>query len=516
MALQFILTSWLVIFAHGQVDIHFERLEVDPVECLEFNGILPDETRPGGDCCHFIQCDASDANKTGFRFACMYPLVWNRAITACDEESNILGPCIHTTCSISPARRNVCGSDAEIKAIFGIDSCCIEGEDGVYEALQDISPAAYRFRYLNGEYPEDEDDYLSCPKGQIFSADDCCCESDAPSIAECEQELFFKLPGDDCCTYHQCYPNRTSYFDGICVGSVWNQKILNCDNPTFVEGCENAECLTKMTEAVCPLELDTDQCCSSGVVYTKDRSGILGGSTFFIGEIDFDDLTKLLFEQNIGACDEGQVFDLECCCCFGIPAFAPECDCIQFTFEENFTEKDVLQETPIHLDGANVRATQAICGDHALEFNGINAASVDFFRRKPLGEQFTFSFGVDGSQGEIITNGNGETSPTFLVTLNGATNVALTLESGVKISLSGGLGMFVTIVKDGESTKLYIDGMIVDEELAKGQPAFTDSPLKIGTGFVGSFDQLVYCTFAYTDDQVNNLASCNVKIDVQN
>ncbi|CAH1785338.1 unnamed protein product [Owenia fusiformis] len=517
------LMFWIILLgtiytALAQEDIVAERLEVDPEDCLALDGILPDETRPGGDCCHFIQCDASDSNKTGFRFACMYPLVWHLAIGACDEDTNVEGPCIHTTCSFAPPPKDVCESDAEIKATYGIDSCCIEGEDGVYEALQDISPAAYRFRYLNGEYPEDEEDYLSCPKGQIFSANDCCCESDAPILPECESDIYFSLPEDDCCTYHQCYINRTGYFTGECLGTVWNQKILNCDDPQFVEGCEDADCLINggPTAPPCPVDLDIDQqCCLAGIVYTKDFSGVLNGASFFIGEVDLDNIETVKATQNVGVCDEGQDFQLECCCCLGSKdEFVAECDCIEFTFENDLSHKDALQGTAIQLGDAVVVPYTGICGEAALEFAGTESAVVNFFARKSLGNDFTFSFGASGS-GVVITNGDSNTSPTFSVDLSGGTEVAITLESGAQVTLNGGSGTFVTIVKADDSLKLYIDGNLADEQEAKGKVLATDCPLKIGEGYTGQFDELVYCTFAYNDAQVSGLTSCQVDQDIQ-
>ncbi|CAH1787435.1 unnamed protein product [Owenia fusiformis] len=498
----------LLVVVLGQ-DLHpddtpAQRVSVDPDDCLAFDGLLPDEDRPGGDCCHFIQCDSSMANKTGFRFACLYPLVWNREIPACDQDFNLAGACIHSTCSMSPPPRVGCESDAEIKATYGADHCCIEREDGVYQALPDISPAAYRFRYLDGEWPEDDAfNFLNCSKGDVFSSEDCCCETELAPVPECESDLYFQSPDDDCCSYHQCFPNKTGFWDVQCMGSVWNQAILNCDDPSLVPGCEDAECMEELVERECPLTLGSTQCCIGGVVYSLDTDDPFeDGSSFWVGDMEN-------FE-NLAFCPVGQVFDVECCCCLGMAVFAPECDCIDFSFEEHFFEMDQLQNTSIQLGDATIEEGAGSCGANALAFDGDDVAILDFFARKSLGEEFTFSFAATGD-GTILTNGGDGVAATFEVSVGGSTSVSITMYDGTGISLSGGGGEFVTITKVGDVISLYIDGSLSDSTEAKGSPDTTDYPLYIGDGYEGLFDALVFCSFGYDEAQVNALANgCNV------
>ncbi|CAH1785343.1 unnamed protein product, partial [Owenia fusiformis] len=502
----------LLVAVSGQFDDPIPRVDTVPDDCVAFNGLVPYEDSPGGDCCHFIQCDASNANKTGFLFKCVYPLVWNREIPACDEDTNVAGACIHTDCSTEPEPKLGCVSNEAIKDEFGPNFCCLEGEDAVYEALIDVSPAEYRVRYVEGEFTMGNAfDTLRCPRGQQFSSEDCCCETEVPHVPECEEAFYFQSPGDDCCTYHQCWPNKTGFWDVTCMGSVWNQKILNCDDPSLVDGCENADCIMEMTEKVCP---DKDalaaegKCCAQGQVYIKDLDDPFeDGSAFYVGdEQKFDYLAF---------CPVGQVFQLDCCCCYGMILYTPECDCIEFSFEPDYLDRDQLQNVSIINGDAVVLDTGELCGANVLVFDGDDVATVDYFARNALGGDFTFSFAADGS-GSLLSNGAGSVAPTLECSVGGSSSCSFTF-GGEQINLSGPGGQFVTVVRseEGKSISLYVDGSLADTQPAAGRMDTTDCPLKIGEGFVGAFDSLVFCTFAYDEAQVSGLANCNVAFDAR-
>ncbi|CAH1787436.1 unnamed protein product [Owenia fusiformis] len=473
----------------------------DPVECAANSGFLADEDRPGGDCCHFIQCDNTKNNKTGYVVACMYPLVWNKEIQACDDDLNLPqeSTCYHSDCSEKPEPIPVCESNDEPAD----GECCIVGEPLFYKLFSEDSLKFYVSRTKGNDTFGDIE---FCPGEQEFNLNDCCCEDNYIIMPECDGVNLFQLASDNCCQYNQCFQNKTGYWNKMCMGgSVFNPKIGACDVVEFVPECESDPCLDDqvMTEKPCPAAdtLDEDQCCVAGVIFTEDSYfGVLG--SYFVG-----DPTNL---DNLNFCPQEQIFSVDSCRCEGdIEQLG--CSCLHFTFENDNQTTDSLQGVQVKGKGFVSPGLGGTSGALAVDDDTGDCASIPYFSRGYLGSQFTLAFRVN-AEGNIFSNGDDENPSTLNVAITQG-NLIVDIEvGGETISLNGlaalDTDIHVAIVKDEQEMKLYVEGALVDTQPARGNYDPSDCPLKLcGQGIV---DELVMCHFSYSQDLVRALADDNI------
>ncbi|CAH1780839.1 unnamed protein product, partial [Owenia fusiformis] len=231
---------------------------------IDTQGYLPGEDAEGGDCCSFIVCNAANLNKTGYLGKCMGGTVWNNEQLTCDDPKQVAG-CDPTTCTVPMRTTALCPDDLES------GQCCIGGREPIYTQLSDST-----YTLGDGEH--------SCPGGQLFNVEDCCCEAEFAAVPPCDDldSLYFTLPDTDpsglpndimdkCCAFAQCWSNRTGYDLVPCMPpSVWNAEAKACDIRANVMECMDINCGIEMTDPPCPgpEELEEGQCCMAGQVYS--------------------------------------------------------------------------------------------------------------------------------------------------------------------------------------------------------------------------------------------------------
>ncbi|CAH1781023.1 unnamed protein product, partial [Owenia fusiformis] len=169
--------------------------------------------------------------------------------------------------------------------------------------------------YIRGSDREEQ----KCPFGQVFVLESCCCEFEFVPVAPCDDtsSFYFADPdGDGCCTYVQCFANRTGYDTLECMPpSVWNDEEKACDIVNNVMDCMNVNCGLEMTDPPCDGS-GQGTCCRAGNYYSE------GG-----------DNTQYIITDGPGASDRAECcplnmdgeqlvfnFDEEVCCC-ELPSF---------------------------------------------------------------------------------------------------------------------------------------------------------------------------------------------------
>ncbi|CAH1791013.1 unnamed protein product [Owenia fusiformis] len=227
--------------------------------CITDQGYLSgDEAFPDddeADCCSFVVCDAADGNKTGFLGKCMGGTVWNADLLVCDDPKYVDG-CDPATCDVPKKTTALCGP-------LESNQCCVGGREPVF-TLVDAFFSIYSVS-TDGE-PQ------FCPDIQVFNLEDCCCEYEYDEDEVCAEGpgFYYANPEDPCCSYLQCWSNKTGYDTVQCMPpSVWNDVNKTCDIQTNVMACMNVICDTPMTDAPCPPadSLEDDQCCVNGLTY---------------------------------------------------------------------------------------------------------------------------------------------------------------------------------------------------------------------------------------------------------
>ncbi|CAH1781243.1 unnamed protein product [Owenia fusiformis] len=278
-------------------------VETDPADCLSSSGYLAG-TDFGEDCCSFVVCDAARLNKTGFVGKCMGGTAWNQDLLVCDDPKYV--DCDVLTCDV-PSRTNAECDDPQPTG----STCCVgqnreNGKNG-YEPV--FSAGSDESSYFRGDDREEQ----TCPFGQIFSLESCCCEyvyEVDPACADTTSFFFDDPTGDGCCSYIQCFANRTGYDVYACLGgSVWNSANKTCDIPYNVMDCMSALCGDATTDPPCD-GTGSGTCCRAGNYYIE------GG-----------DDTQYIITDGPGASDR-----LQCC--------PQDMDGLQLIF--NFDEEEVI------------------------------------------------------------------------------------------------------------------------------------------------------------------------------
>ncbi|CAH1782313.1 unnamed protein product [Owenia fusiformis] len=253
----------------------------DPGLCLDAFGYLPGVDF-GEDCCSFVMCDAARLNKSGVVGQCMGGTVWNQDLTLCDDPK-FVPDCDPKSCTVVK-RTNAPCSDPQPSDT----TCCIgQKPDQGFFGYEPVYTADGPNAYFKGDDRQSQ----TCPDSQLFNLDTCSCEYEFEPIAECagEGEYFmnddpstanFPVPANsdleldqinpteaECCSYLQCYPNRTGFYVQQCMPStVWNDEKKACDLPQNVMPCMNMLCGAEMTDPPCNGDGD-GLCCRAGLWY---------------------------------------------------------------------------------------------------------------------------------------------------------------------------------------------------------------------------------------------------------
>ncbi|CAH1785344.1 unnamed protein product [Owenia fusiformis] len=479
--------------SHEVVELSEEQI----VECGVTKGFIPDPI----DCCHFLQCDPSNNNETAFRSLCTYPLIWKNEACIFDDGSN--PDCNVSECSSPPILDSVCPLDNEIKSKYGPFACCV---NGIVYMGNSSDAGSYQQHNL-----EDEDstfgDMIDCPKGQIFNAADCCCEPTYTPIPECVGKDLYG-PASTCCSYYQCFANRTGSWERSCMGgTVWNDVIKACDSPQQVKGpCREAICTNEtFVPATCPENLPEDMCCQNGVRYTLNQN-----DSSRYNFIRADNTT------DSGMCDrEPKLFKIDTCSCASITEEV-ECDCLHWPFDEDF--EDSFTHVSSRQDGVNI-GPQTVFGTGAAEFSGNDLLSIRYFSGAWLGAEFTIAlwFRATTISGSLLFNGDhGANSPSIDIGLEGSAANAAVRVDGVLYTvmltpIDPNAYHHLAIVKADSSLMFYINGdLAYTESPVRGDYTPSDIPLQIGEGFTGSIDEFVVCTFGYSPGQIKELMDNNV------
>ncbi|CAH1781238.1 unnamed protein product [Owenia fusiformis] len=233
----------------------------NPEVCVDENGYLPGIDN-GLDCCAFVVCDAARLNKTGFQGACMGGTVWNNDLKVCDDPKYV-PDCDPTTCVV-PKRTGAPCADAQPSGT----TCCVgqnpdQGING-YEPVFTAGPSEGGY-YVGSDVDIELESF--CPFGQIFVLEDCCCEYEFVEDAICAEDpesFFFANPDDPCCSFLQCWANRTGYDTLNCMGgSVYNAENQTCDTIYNVMDCMEAVCDNDFTDPPCD-DSGLGDCCRAG------------------------------------------------------------------------------------------------------------------------------------------------------------------------------------------------------------------------------------------------------------
>ncbi|CAH1781005.1 unnamed protein product [Owenia fusiformis] len=276
----------------------------DPTLCLPSGYISGVDF--GLDCCTFVVCDNARLNKTGFQGKCMGGTVWNQALLVCDDAKYV-PDCDPTTCDV-PKRTNAECADPQPSGT----TCCVgqnreNGKNG-YEPVFTAGSSPENF--IRGNDREEQ----SCPFGQVFVLESCCCEYEYAFVEPCTDTsgYYFANPEDGCCSYLQCWVNRTGFDVVPCMApSVWNDDNKTCDIVNNVMDCMGVDCGPEMTDAPCPDSFDGD-CCRNGLFYTLGPDS----TQYTIAGAEGNDNDRLLCCP-VNMAGEQMVFnaDPDVCCC---------------------------------------------------------------------------------------------------------------------------------------------------------------------------------------------------------
>ncbi|CAH1794113.1 unnamed protein product [Owenia fusiformis] len=146
-------------------------------QCQSGPGLIQHEE----DCCHFVLCEEPRGmSDRGWVFECAYGTVWNPTACACVlPEQNPY--CDITACPTSIKRTTK--PCPPVDTINATEQCCLESNGIVFTS---VNATSY--------YKDNETEIQSCPIGQVFLVDDCCCEGDtftAPNFC-----MQFNFDGD--------------------------------------------------------------------------------------------------------------------------------------------------------------------------------------------------------------------------------------------------------------------------------------------------------------------------------
>ncbi|CAH1794278.1 unnamed protein product [Owenia fusiformis] len=119
----------------------------------------------------------------------------------------------------------------------------------------------------------------------------------------------------DCCSFLICdgILNKTGYRVSCMGGTVWNYVLKVCDDPKYFPSCNPSDCnVPSRTTELCGA-LNSDQCCVHGrqPIYTA----VSGSDSKYI----------VAGERKENQCPQGEVFNLEDCCCESIEPRIPLC-----------------------------------------------------------------------------------------------------------------------------------------------------------------------------------------------
>ncbi|CAH1780967.1 unnamed protein product [Owenia fusiformis] len=242
----------------------------DPDECRNNLGYL-NGADFGEDCCSFVVCDSVRLNRTGFVGKCTGGTGWNDELKVCDDKIYLDNCDPANDCDI-PSRTTALCSAPQPTAT----TCCLGQRIGTgfpgYEPVYEMGSDEFHYRRV-GERGEG-----LCPKGMIFILDSCCCEEpETEPIAPCDDlsSFFFDNPNEACCSYVQCFVNRTAYVIESCMPpSVWNSVNKTCDIRVNVPECANALCGPEMTDPPCDDPPSQGDCCSNGNYFQAEADPI--------------------------------------------------------------------------------------------------------------------------------------------------------------------------------------------------------------------------------------------------
>ncbi|CAH1780965.1 unnamed protein product [Owenia fusiformis] len=232
----------------------------NPDDCIANLGYL-NGIDFGEDCCSFVVCDNTRLNKTGYVGKCMGGTGWNDALKVCDDKKYLDNCDPVNDCDVPSRTTALCSAPQPTGT-----TCCLGQRPGRdfpgFEPVFTIG--SDEFHYIRGN---DRGEGV-CPNGMIFSLDSCACE-EVPGelLPPCDNlgGYFFDNPEDPCCSYLQCYPNRTAFEVIACMPpSVWNSVNKTCDIKQNVMDCMNAMCGPEMTDPPCDDPPSIGDCCQSG------------------------------------------------------------------------------------------------------------------------------------------------------------------------------------------------------------------------------------------------------------
>ncbi|CAH1780778.1 unnamed protein product, partial [Owenia fusiformis] len=206
-------------------------------------------------------CNAARLNRTGFLGKCMGGTAWNNVLKSCDQPMYVPDCNPSVDCDVPSRTTGLCPSPQPTAT-----TCCVgqnvnRGEPGFLPIFTSGD--------AENEYSVDDGPIQKCPLGQIFRVETCCCEFVYVQDTECADttSFYFSNPEDPCCSFLQCWSNRTGYDVVKCMPpSVWNDVNKTCDTTDNVIECSDAICGVEMTDPPCD-ENSAAACCRAGIYY---------------------------------------------------------------------------------------------------------------------------------------------------------------------------------------------------------------------------------------------------------
>ncbi|CAH1794519.1 unnamed protein product, partial [Owenia fusiformis] len=223
-------------------------------------------------------------------------------------------------------------------------------------------------------------------------------ELSAAQIASCQ--LTGLISADDsCCHFIKCDLNQNVGWKFPCLGkTVWNSQLCSCVPEKTYRSCDRSQCPTISlpgTTAPCPIDLGSDECClkGTGQIFRGDESN--SSVYYYQGELDFQ------------ICPEGQIFELDSCCCEGPVGGIPK-PCITYEYNGNFVDSD----QNVHGDPDGVVITRpGFKGAGSASFGEGASLEVPYFSNAYMGIRFAAAtyFSLDSldeeSDGLLFHNG---------------------------------------------------------------------------------------------------------------
>ncbi|CAH1779045.1 unnamed protein product [Owenia fusiformis] len=235
----------------------------DPDLCLsQFGYIAGSEL--GEDCCTFIFCDDPELNKTGLVGKCYDGTAWNQDLLTCDLAKYV-PDCDVGSCDVPNIQELECESPQPTDT-----TCCVGQnlEEGIFGVKPMYSKGDGPAQYIQDGMRE----FQECPLDEVFDLEACACVQVFEEIPPCDNHDHFLFADefDPCCSFVQCFQNRTGFTSGRCIApSTWNDEEKTCDSSGAIMECMGVFCEDANTDPPCnPFPfVEGAECCRAGNWY---------------------------------------------------------------------------------------------------------------------------------------------------------------------------------------------------------------------------------------------------------